>query len=250
MRGRVLRQRLEPSGFQPPAGNLLDPGTPQEPGAMVNQVTLILGAALPVGGASRVFTLHGVRVPPASADAVERLEGGWIYLTASRRQGAPDLLRRTRIPPSRPRRPCSLFRRVLPGRVIVLDGPRGEEGASARGGWATPAGEPDAALPGHGGPSTQAVVELFQQTLKELRKRTEELEEMHQRERGRAEDVERMAEALCTNFGSGVSEIRGGRAAWQGSTPRHGRYWDCRNSPVWETRQRGLAGARGSGPPS
>jgi signal transduction histidine kinase len=52
-------------------------------------------------------------------------------------------------------------------------------------------------------PSTQAVVTLFQQTLKELRRRTEELEEMHHRERNRAEDGERMAEALCANLEAG-----------------------------------------------
>jgi signal transduction histidine kinase len=56
----------------------------------------------------------------------------------------------------------------------------------------------------HGaGPSPQAVVTLFQQTLKELRGRTEQLEELHRRERSRAEDVERMAEALCANLEAG-----------------------------------------------
>lgn len=51
--------------------------------------------------------------------------------------------------------------------------------------------------------ATPSVVALFQQTLKELRARTEELEEMHRRERRRAEDVEGLAEALCANLEAG-----------------------------------------------
>ena len=65
-------------------------------------------------------------------------------------------------------------------------------------------GAVDGAAVVHGaGPAPQAVVALFQQTLKELRGRTEELEELHRRERSRAEDVERMAEALCANLEAG-----------------------------------------------
>ncbi len=51
--------------------------------------------------------------------------------------------------------------------------------------------------------ATPAVVALFQQTLKELRARTEELEEMHRRQRRRAEDVEGLAEALFANLEAG-----------------------------------------------
>jgi len=87
--------------------------------------------------------------------------------------------------------------------LLFLMGLVARKGLRPEGGWATAEGASQSAPPGHGGPSTQAVVELFQQTLKELRKRTEELEEMHKRERGRAEDVERMAEALCTNLEAG-----------------------------------------------
>jgi signal transduction histidine kinase len=50
---------------------------------------------------------------------------------------------------------------------------------------------------------TLAVVNVFQQTLKELRRRTDELEELHRRERRRAEDVEGLAEALCSNLEAG-----------------------------------------------
>ncbi len=54
-----------------------------------------------------------------------------------------------------------------------------------------------------GGDSTQQLVALFQKTLAELRQRTGELEAAHRRERQRAEDVEGMAEALCTNLEAG-----------------------------------------------
>jgi signal transduction histidine kinase len=51
--------------------------------------------------------------------------------------------------------------------------------------------------------STPAVVELFQKTLAELRKRTEALEALHREEKRRAEDVESLAEALCANLEAG-----------------------------------------------
>ena len=52
--------------------------------------------------------------------------------------------------------------------------------------------------------SSQAMVNLFQQTLQELKRRTAELEALHKQERRRAEDVEGLAEALSANLEAGI----------------------------------------------
>ena len=51
--------------------------------------------------------------------------------------------------------------------------------------------------------SVQAVASLFQSTVSELRSRTKELEQLHLIERRRAEDIEDLAAALCSNLDAG-----------------------------------------------
>ncbi len=204
-RGRALRQRLEASGFSASTGDLLDRGALQGPGAIVNQVALILGEhclwSVPPGSAPS----REVGIPPASMDAVERLEGRWIYS-----YGLPDgrVLQASCAVPAYLRQSSrvallALSEGSLLVALLLLMGLVARKGLRPPGAGVTSEGTMEGSSSGRGGPSTQAVVELFQQTLKELRKRTEQLEEMHRRERDRAEDVERMAEALCANLEAG-----------------------------------------------
>ena len=204
-RGRALRQRLEASGFSSSTGDLLDRGTLQGPGAIVNQVALILGEhclwSVPPGSSPS----RELGTPPASMDTVERLEGRWIYS-----YGLPDgrVLQASCAVPAYLRQSSrvallALSEGSLLVALLLLMGLVARKGLRPQGAGITSEGTIEGASSGRGGPSTQAVVELLQQTLKELRKRTEQLEEMHQRERGRAEDVERMAEALCANLEAG-----------------------------------------------
>ncbi len=51
--------------------------------------------------------------------------------------------------------------------------------------------------------ATQNLIMLFQQATGELKARQAELEEMHKKEKKRAQDVSGLAEALCTNLGAG-----------------------------------------------
>jgi signal transduction histidine kinase len=138
-------------------------------------------------------------------DAVERLEGRWVYS-----YGLPDgrVLQVSCAVPAHLRHSSraaliALSEGSLLVGLLFLLGFVARKGFRSAGGWATSEGTVEESSPGGGGPPTQTLVDLFQQTLKELRKRTEQLEEMHQRERGRAEDVERMAEALCANLEAG-----------------------------------------------
>jgi signal transduction histidine kinase len=204
-RGRALRQRLEASGFSPSTGGLLDQGALEGPGATVNQVALILGErclwSVPPGS----VPARAVGAPPASSDAVERVEGRWVYSF-----GLPDgrVLQASCAVPAYLRHSSraallALLEGALLVALLVLMGLLARRGLRPGGTWAMSEESTEGSSSGRGGPSTQAVVELFQQTLKELRKRTEQLEAMHQRERGRAEDVERMAEALCANLEAG-----------------------------------------------
>ncbi len=62
--------------------------------------------------------------------------------------------------------------------------------------------------------ATQDMVALFQQTVSELRRRTLELEKLHQAEKRRAQDVEAMVKALCENLDAGYLLFdAGGRLA-------------------------------------
>jgi signal transduction histidine kinase len=138
-------------------------------------------------------------------DAVERLEGRWIYS-----YGLPDgrVLQVSCAVPTYLRQSSrvallALSEGSLLVGLLLLMGLVARKGLRPPGAGETSEGTVEESSSGRGGPSTQAVVELFQQTLKELRKRTEQLEELHRRERGRAEDVERMAEALCANLEAG-----------------------------------------------
>jgi signal transduction histidine kinase len=205
-RGRGLRQRLEASSFSPFTGGLLDQGFLHGPGATVDRVTLILGERCLWSVPPDSVPARGIGSPPASTDAVERVEGRWVYsfgLADGRvlqvSCGVPAYLRqssRTAL--------LALLEGALLVALLCLTGLLARRGLQPGGAWGTTeAGTAENSSSGGGGPSTQAVFALFQQTLKELRKRTEQLEEMHQRERGRAEDVERMAEALCANLEAG-----------------------------------------------
>ena len=200
--GRALRQHLMADGFRPPGGSItaLEGPSLLQPGALVHlrQVALFFGTraiwTLPPGTAS-----PPAEPPLASADAVERSGPLWVYV-----YGLPDgrSLAATFELPLYTRRSgrmalaAGLEASALLTLILLLGYlasriyRRGhEEGA---------------VLPGSkGGASPQAMVALFQQTLKELRSRTEEMEELHRRERARAEDVERMAEALCANLEAG-----------------------------------------------
>jgi two-component system, sensor histidine kinase FlrB len=57
--------------------------------------------------------------------------------------------------------------------------------------------------------ASQAMVNLFQKTLQELKARTAELEQLHRQERRRAEDVEGLAEALSANLEAGILRFSG-----------------------------------------
>lgn len=200
MRGRAVRQGLEISGFRPPDGALSDPSASKDAGAILHQVALLLGDRCLWAVPPTPPPPREIHAPPASTDAVERIERLWVYS-----YGLPDgrtLLVLFEMPAflrqgSRMAFMALSEASLLLALLLLL-------GLVARAGM-RPGGEgaPGNATAAQGESSTQAVVALFQQTLKELRKRTEELEALHQRERGRAEDVERMAEALCANLEAG-----------------------------------------------
>ncbi len=206
VRGRALRQRIEASAFKPPGGRLEDPASPGPDGV---SGALLIEAALYLGGRPLwVYPPGSVapapETPVPSVDHVARSGALWVYtygypdgrcfsagfeLPEYARQGSRVGL-------------LTLFESSSILGLLLLLGllawritrPLGAEGLDH---------EIPSAKGSNGEPSTQAVVALFQQTLKELRRRTEELEELHHRERSRAEDGERMAEALCENLEAG-----------------------------------------------
>ena len=200
MHGRTVRQGIEASGFRQPPGGFSGSTAPHDSGVVLRQVVLLLGerslwAVPPVPTPPK-----GIHSPPASTDAVERREQLWVYA-----YGVPDgrtLLVLFEMPSALRQNSrmalMALFETSLLLAILLTLGLVVRAGLRPSGGGVSGA-NPD----GTGETSTQAVVALFQQTLKELRKRTEELEALHQRERGRAEDVERMAEALCANLEAG-----------------------------------------------
>lgn len=200
MHGRSLRQGLEAAGFRQPPGAFSEANAPKDPGAVVRQVVLLLGARTLWAVPPAPPPPRGMHPPPPSTDTVEHFEGRWGYA-----YGVPDgrtLLVLFEMPAYARQSSRMAFMALaeaslLLALLLVL-------GLVARAGMRERReGAPGSGAEGQGGSSTQAVVTLFQQTVKELRKRTEELEAMHQRERGRAEDVERMAEALCANLEAG-----------------------------------------------
>ncbi|OYW05601.1 MAG: hypothetical protein B7X11_01800, partial [Acidobacteria bacterium 37-65-4] len=204
MHGRAIRQGLEVSGFRPSTGALSDPSASQDPSAILRQVALLLGDRCLWAVPADPPPPRDIRPPPALTDAVERLERLWVYSS-----GLPDgrtLLVVFEMPAYLRQGSrmafMALFETSLLLALLLSLGLVARVGMRSDGGRAGEAA-PGAIPAGQGDFSMQAVVTLFQQTLKELRKRTEDLEALHQRERGRAEDVERMAEALCANLEAG-----------------------------------------------
>ena len=144
--------------------------------------------------------------PPAGAEAVQWTEGMWLY-----GYGLPDgrlLLICFDAPTYSRLHSQNLYMTAFQGAVTVLvllmvillamrlyRSYRGLESTLADAGKLLPEQSSDA--------GTLALVNVFQQTLKELRRRTDELEDLHRRERRRAEDVEGLAEALCSNLEAG-----------------------------------------------
>ena len=205
-RGRALRQRLEASALQPPGGKLEDlafPGPQSASEVRLVQVALYLGGR-PLWVFPPGTDASAPETPGPSADRVEHSGALWVYtygyadgrclsvvfeLPEYARQGSRVGL--LTLFESSSILGLLLLLGLLAWRIAqpLVGEDLGHEAPTARG--------------SNGEPSTQAVVALFQQTLKELRRRTEELEELHHRERSRAEDGERMAEALCENLEAG-----------------------------------------------
>lgn len=200
MHGRTIRQGLEASGFRQPADVFSNSKLPRDSEAVLRQVVLLLGERCLWTVPPVPTPPKGIHPPPASTDAVDRREGLWVYA-----YGVPDgrtLLILFEMPSALRQNSrmalMALFETSLLLALLLTLGLVVRAGLRPSGGGSS-GPNPD----GGGETSTQAVVTLFQQTVQELRKRTEELEAMHLRERGRAEDVERMAEALCANLEAG-----------------------------------------------
>jgi two-component system, sensor histidine kinase FlrB len=201
--GRAVRQSLERRGFQRAPQTLWDLPGSSDPEVAVKQAALLLGgqvqwAVPPLPAPPPLQAL------PPEAETVERLDHLWVYGT-----GLPDgrLLVVSIDTPRLAREGSRAAVSLLVESTFMLALLLAAAGAGwklARDRWEVSQGARDTGGTGEGGgPSPQTVVTLFQQTLKELRGRTEELEELHRRERSRAEDVERMAEALCANLEAG-----------------------------------------------
>jgi two-component system, sensor histidine kinase FlrB len=201
-RGRAVRQAFEHGGVQQAPSTLRDlPGGGLDLDVAMRQVALFFGDHL-VWAVPPVPAPFPAAAVPAPGESVQREERLWVYSA-----GLPDgrqLLVSFELPGlaregSRTAAALILESTLLLALLVV----------SFAAGWKLARdgfdlGAVDGTGVVHGaGPSPQAVVTLFQQTLKDLRGRTEELEELHRRERSRAEDVERMAEALCANLEAG-----------------------------------------------
>ena len=146
------------------------------------------------------------QVPPLGLDLVETRDGAWFYL-ATLEDGrlfqvgfdapAYERLRAQRLVLAAVLGAvCAVL--LIVAAMVAL---RLRRLRMASAGWTVAGAEglPEQMTQG----ASAAFVNLFQQTLGELRRRTDELEALHRRERSRAEDVEGMAEALFANLEAG-----------------------------------------------
>ncbi len=206
--GRRGWKSLEASGFRQPSEPswrvaLLPPDLPPSP-IQPQGMALLFGTR--VLWTEPAFAPPRVDAPPKGTEEVIRQGGRWLYLR-SLEDGR--LLMVTFAAPAYER---------LRGRYVLLSVFEAV-GLTLLGllwiwlalrlyrsyqGLASTARDASEYLPPPGGGSPAlAMVEVFQHTLHELRARSDELAELHQREKRRAEEVEGLAEALCANLEAG-----------------------------------------------
>jgi two-component system sensor histidine kinase FlrB len=207
--GSALRARLEPTAFFPPSSASLELGPVRgESGLTLDRAALSFSGrtvwSVPPG------PLPGLDRPASGTEEVRRDGGAWVYLyavpdgrtlTAVFHAPGYEQARRQILAMAALQAGAGLALAVLALLLLLRlsRGPREEEPAAAA--------LRNAAGPSEGGQSVPAVAALFQQSLKELRQRAQDLEELHRKERLRAEDVESMVEALCANLEAGYLRI-------------------------------------------
>lgn len=201
-RGRTLRQSFEHGGGLERPSSLQElPGGGIDLEVVTRQVALLLGGHV-VWAVPPQPAPPAVDAQPAGEDAVEREGRLWVY-TAGIADGRQLTASYELLGPGRDDSRTAAVLLLESSLLLALLGLVAAAGWKiARDRFEVVGGAATGDARG-AGPSPQAVVSLFQQTLKELRARTEELEELHRRERSRADDVERMAEALCANLEAG-----------------------------------------------
>ncbi len=203
--GRSAYAKLEQGGFSPPReASLLRPDL--DPGGVVfpKQVAILRFGR--VDWAQPLMDPPKVPPPPSSGEVVDRSERLWVFS-----KFLPDdrIFMATYESPAYDRMKGRFFLQALfevgaVGALLlfwILLGLRLYRSYSGIDESLQEAGslistQADAS-------PTLAVVNIFQQTVAELKKRTAELEKLHRDERERAENVQRLAEALYTNLEAG-----------------------------------------------
>lgn len=207
--GSDLRAQLEPTAFLSPSRESLGVGPSRdESGLSLDRVALSFSGKLlwsvPPG------PLPDLDRPPSGVEKVEREGGAWVYLYALpdgrtlaaffHAPGDEESRRRT-VAVAALQALAGLALAVLAVLLLLrLLGGASESRPGAEGGA-------EAVGSMGGGQTVPAVAALFQQSLKELRQRAQDLEELHRRERLRAQDVEALVEALCANLEAGYLRI-------------------------------------------